>query len=64
MPLEEPFEVKVAKSENHQYNDDDVDDDVDDDDDNDVPDDLPNAHNKTWICRHIFFCFAPFVLPT
>ena len=23
MPLEEPFKVKVAKSENHQYNDDD-----------------------------------------
>ena len=44
MPLEEPFEVKVAKSENHQYNDDVNDDDVDDDD---VPDDLPNAHNKT-----------------
>ena len=27
MPLEEPFEVKVAKSENHQSNDDDDDDD-------------------------------------
>ena len=26
MPLEEPFEVKVAKSENHQSNDDDDDD--------------------------------------
>ena len=25
MPLEEPFEVKVAKSENHQSNDDDDD---------------------------------------
>ena len=29
MPLEEPFEVKVAKSENHQSNDDDDDDDDD-----------------------------------
>ena len=27
MPLEEPFEVKVAKSENHQSTDDDDDDD-------------------------------------
>ena len=27
MPLEEPFKVKVAKSENHQSNDDDDDDD-------------------------------------
>jgi len=32
VPLEEPFEVKVAKSENHQYNDDDDDDDDDGDD--------------------------------
>ena len=33
MPLEEPFEVKVAKSENHQSNDDDDDDDGDGGDD-------------------------------
>lgn len=34
VPLEEPFKVKVAKSENHQYNDDGDDDGgVSDDDD-------------------------------
>ena len=39
MPLEEPFEVKVAKSENHQSNDDDGDDDDSDGDDDDDDDD-------------------------
>ena len=59
MPLEEPFEVKVAKSENHQSNDDhhhhhgddDNDDDDDDDDHNDTPDDYGNECAAFPYCR-------------
>ena len=41
MPFEEPFKVKVAKFENHQYNgDDDTDNDDNSDEDNgDIDDD-------------------------
>ena len=51
--MEEPFEVKVAKSENHQYNDDYDDDDGGggggggDDDDDDDDDENDNVHMKT-----------------
>ena len=47
MPLEEPFEVKVAKSENHQSNGDDDDDDDDGDDGDDDDDDDDNDDNDT-----------------
>ena len=51
MPLEEPFEVKVAKSENHQSNDDD--DDVDDDDDDDDDGDEESDDENNDVCSSV-----------